>query len=122
MGPTAVAAGALGRAGAADEIGVSPSLSPKFANVSVPYGAIVPAALDGVVAPGRHLSCDANSHSFLREIPQCWLTGQAAGAAAALAVARGVQPRHVPIVELQAVLRRQGAFLQSAPQPNQQVA
>ncbi len=106
----------------ADEIGVSPSLSPKFANVSVPYGAIVPAALDGVVAPGRHLACDANSHSFLREIPQCWLTGQAAGAAAALAVARGVQPRHVPIVELQDVLRRQGAFLQSAPQPNQQVA
>ncbi len=95
-----------------DEIGVSPSLSPKFANVSVPYGALVPAALDGLLAPGRHLACDANSHSFLREIPQCWLTGHAAGAAAALAVARGVAPRAVPIPELQDVLRRQGAYLQ----------
>ena len=98
-----------------DEIGVSPSLSPKFANVSVPYGALVPAALDGLLAPGRHLACDANSHSFLREIPQCWLTGHAAGAAAALAVARGVAPRAVPIPELQEVLRRQGAYLQEQP-------
>lgn len=95
----------------ADEIGVSPSLSPKFANVSVPYGAIVPVALDGLLAPGRHLSCDANSHSFLREIPQCWLTGHAAGAAAALAAQAGVQPRAVDTGALQAALRRQGAHL-----------
>jgi hypothetical protein len=69
---------------APDEI-VSPPLSPKFANVSVPYGAIVPREIEGLLAPGRHLSCDTNSHSFMREIPQCWLTGQAAGVAAAIA-------------------------------------
>ncbi len=96
---------------AADEIGVSPSLSPKFPNVSVPYGALVPAALDGLLAPGRHLSCDATSHSFLREIPQCWLTGQAAGVAAAIAAARGVPPRAVDVREVQAALRKQGAHL-----------
>jgi len=95
----------------ADEIGVSPSLSPQFANVSVPYGALVPATLDGLIAPGRHLSCDATSHSFLREIPQCWLTGHAAGVAAALAVQAGVQPRAVDVAALQAALRRQGAHL-----------
>ena len=105
-----------------DEIGVSPSLSPKFANVSVPYGAIVPAGLDGLLAPGRLLACDASSHSFLREIPQCWLTGHAAGAAAALAVARGVAPRAVRVAELQDVLRRQGAFLQAAPAVDRRVA
>lgn len=104
-----------------DEIGVSPSLAPKFPNVSVPYGALVPVALDGLLAPGRHLSCDANSHSFLREIPQCWMTGQAAGAAAALAVARGVAPRAVPIGELQAALRAGGAHL-SAPAPERAIA
>ena len=97
-----------------DEIGVSPALSPKFANVSVPYGALVPAALDGLLAPGRHLACDTSSHSFLREIPQCWLTGHAAGAAAAIAVARNVPPRAVPIAELQAALRAQGAHLSEA--------
>ena len=25
---------------------------------------------------GRHVSCDAASHSFLREIPRCWLIGR----------------------------------------------
>ena len=104
-----------------DEIGVSPSLSPKFPNVSVPYGALVPEKLDGLLAPGRHVSCDPNSHSFLREIPQCWLTGQAAGAAAALAVARGVAPRLVPILELQAALRAGGAHL-STPAPAESAA
>ncbi len=99
---------------AADEIGVSPSLTPHFAPVSVPYGAILPVALDGLLAPGRHLACDATSHSFLREIPQCWLTGQAAGVAAALAADAGMQPRAVPPAAIQAALRRQGAFVRAA--------
>lgn len=96
---------------APDEIGVSPSLSPKFANVSVPYGAIVPRAVRGLLAPGRHLSCDATSHSFMREIPQCWLTGHAAGVAAAIASSRGIDVADVPVAELRAGLARQGAFL-----------
>lgn len=94
-----------------DEIGVSPSVSPKLPVVSVPYGALVPARLDGLLAAGRHVSCDANSHGFMREIPQCWLTGQAAGAAAALAVRAGVAPRDVDVAALRAVLRGQGAHV-----------
>ena len=54
-----------------DEVGVSPSVSPKYPLVSVPYGALVPRALDGLLACGKHISCDANSHGFMREIPQC---------------------------------------------------
>ena len=95
-----------------DEIGVSPSLSPAFASVSVPYGSLVPVALDGLLAPGRHMASDAVSHTFMREIPQCWLTGQAAGAAAALA-AGGVQPRAVDVAALQTELLRQGVFLRA---------
>jgi FAD dependent oxidoreductase len=94
-----------------DEIGVSPSLSPKFPLVSVPYGCLVPRKTDGLLVAGRHISCDPSSHSFLREIPQCWLTGQAAGAAAALAATRGCAPRDVAITELQALLLRQRAWL-----------
>lgn len=92
---------------APDEIGVSPSLAPKFANISVPYGAIVPREIDGLLAPGRHLSCDATSHSFMREIPQCWLTGHAAGVAAAIAADRNMRPAEVPIAELRAGLAAQ---------------
>jgi hypothetical protein len=101
---------------APDEIGVSPSLSPKFPNVSVPYGAIVPRAIEGLLAPGRHLSCDATSHSFMREIPQCWLTGHAAGIAAAIAANRGLELANVPIAELRGHLTAQGAYLNMTPE------
>jgi hypothetical protein len=95
----------------ADEIGVSPSLSPAFPVVSVPYGSLVPLQVDGLLAPGRHMSSDAVSHTFLREIPQCWLTGQAAGAAAALAANAGIPPRDVDVPQLQAELLKQGAYV-----------
>jgi hypothetical protein len=101
---------------AADEIGVSPPLSPKFANVSVPYGSIVPREIEGLLAPGRHLSCDMTSHSFMREIPQCWLTGHAAGIAAAIAANRAIALAKVPILELRRHLTAQGAYLSHLPE------
>jgi hypothetical protein len=94
-----------------NEIGVSTSLAPKFPNISVPYGALVPVGLDGVLAAGRHVACDTNSHSFLREIPQCWLTGQAAGVAAALSADAGIAPRALDPRLIQRELLRQGAYL-----------
>lgn len=97
-----------------DEIGVTPAVSPKFPNISIPYGALVPETLDGLLACGRHVSCDRNSHGFMREIPQCWITGQAAGVAAALAVAQKVQPRAVDVAALQQALLRQGVYLRPA--------
>jgi hypothetical protein len=97
-----------------DEIGVSPSLAPKFPNISVPYGALVPQALDNILGAGRHVACDASSHTFLREIPQCWLTGQAAGIAAALAAGAGTRPRDIAPGTIQRELKRQGAYLSPA--------
>jgi len=97
-----------------DEIGVSTSLSPKFPNISVPYGALIPADLDNILGAGRHVACDASSHTFLREIPQCWLTGQAAGVAAALAAGQNKRPRDVDASAIQHELMRQGAYLSPA--------
>jgi hypothetical protein len=97
-----------------DEIGVSPSLAPKFPNISVPYGALVPERLDNILGAGRHVACDASSHTFLREIPQCWLTGQAAGLAAALAASSGARPRDLAVSAIQRELLRQGAYLSPA--------
>ena len=94
-----------------DEIGVTPSVSPTFPNISIPYGCLVPEKLDGLVACGRHIACDPNSHGFMREIPQCWITGQAAGAAAALAANQGTEPRAIDIAALQATLAGQGVYL-----------
>ncbi len=95
----------------ADEIGVSPAVSPKFPNISIPYGALVPQQLDGLLACGRHISCDRNSHGFMREIPQCWITGQAAGVAAAMASQGSIQPRAVDVAALQSALLAQGVYL-----------
>ncbi len=97
-----------------DEIGVSPSLAPKFPNISVPYGSLLPKNLDNILGAGRHVACDASSHTFLREIPQCWLTGQAAGIAAALAASAGTRPRDVAASAIQRELLRQRAYLSPA--------
>lgn len=97
-----------------DEIAVSPSPGPSFGSISIPYGALVPESLDGLLAPGRHVSCDPTSHSFMREIPQCWLTGHAAGVAAALAASLGCEPRAVPVRAIQRALLAQGAYLSEA--------
>jgi hypothetical protein len=94
-----------------DEIGVSTSLSPTIPNISVPFGSLVPVGLDGVLGAGRHIACDASSHSFLREVPQCWLTGQAAGVAAALAAQSKTTPGKLSARLIQRELLRQGAYL-----------
>jgi hypothetical protein len=94
-----------------DEIGVSTSPAPKWSNISVPYGSLVPVGLDGALGAGRHVACDASSHTFLREIPQCWLTGQAAGVAAALAADAGIAPRELNPRQIQRALLKQDAYL-----------
>jgi hypothetical protein len=47
----------------------------------------------------------------MREIPQCWLTGQAAGVGAAVAANHGIAPRDVDVMEVRRILRAQGVFL-----------
>ena len=91
-----------------DEIGISPPPNVRYPNVSIPLGCMVPTALDGLLAAGRNLSSDTATHSFMREIPQCWAMGQAAGVAAAVAVAAGVRARDVDVAEVQRQLVKQG--------------
>jgi hypothetical protein len=45
-----------------DEIGVSTSLAPKFPNISVPYGTLLPERLDNILGAGRHVAC-VRSHN-----------------------------------------------------------
>ena len=97
-----------------DEIGVSPSLSPNHPTVSVPYGSLLPQNTHNLLVAGRHISTDAQTHTFMREIPQCWLTGHAAGVAAALTADRGVEARQVPVTDIRSELAKQGAYLQAS--------
>jgi hypothetical protein len=85
--------------------------SAEVSHISVPYGSLVPENLENILGAGRHVGCDASSHTFLREIPQCWLTGQAAGVAAALSASIGTRPRDVAVNSIQRELLHQGAYL-----------
>lgn len=94
-----------------DSIGLCPGLSPVFPTLEIPYGSLIPEGVAGLLAAGRNLSCDVTSHAALREIPECWVLGQAAGVGAALAVKNNVQPKDVSIEAVQQELRRQGAIV-----------
>jgi hypothetical protein len=94
-----------------DEIGITPPPNPRTPNVSIPYGSLVPAGLDNILAAGRNVSSDAATHTFLRLIPQCWLMGQAAGVAATVAIQSGVNVRNVDTAEVRSQLFRQGVIL-----------
>jgi hypothetical protein len=96
---------------APDSIGLCPGLTPEFPTLEIPYGSLVPQALEGLLAAGRNLSCDPQAHNPLREVPECWVLGQGAGVAAALAVRNHVAVRDVPAPLLQETLRHQGAMV-----------
>ena len=91
-------------------IGLCPGLTPEFPTLEIPYGSLVPAELEGLIAAGRNLSSDPSSHAALREIPECWVLGQAAGVAAAVAVRSNRRLRDVDVSEVQRRLSNQGAL------------
>ena len=78
---------------------------------TVPLGALIPAGLGDFLAAGRIVSSDRLANSALRVQATCMATGQAAGAAAALAVQSGRQPAEVGMDELRRVLRDNRAIL-----------
>jgi hypothetical protein len=71
---------------------------------------MVPAKVDGLLAPVA-ASTTHVAFSSIRMEPTWMALGQAAGDAAHVALERGVELRDVPIGEVQALLRKQGAVL-----------
>jgi glycine/D-amino acid oxidase-like deaminating enzyme len=77
----------------------------------IPYGSLVPEKVDNLLVAGRCMSAEPDAMVQLRLIPVCFATGQAAGTAAALAVAEGVTPRELDVALLQSDLQAQGMDL-----------
>jgi hypothetical protein len=77
----------------------------------IPYGALVPVKVENILAAGRCISTDPKMVEPMRVIAPCFVTGHAAGAAAALAVKGKCRPRDVEIGKLQKLLKEQGAYL-----------
>lgn len=77
---------------------------------TVPYEVMVPKGVDGLLVPVA-ASATHVGYSTLRMEP-CWMAlGQAAGVAAGICVAAGVEPRTVDIGKMQRELLRQKAVL-----------
>lgn len=85
------------------------------APVEIPYRAILPKNVENLLCPGRHISADDVAIDWLTLIPQCVGTGQAAGVAAAVAVADGVSVRDVNIRRVQDILVEQDVPLPRHP-------
>ncbi len=83
----------------------------KGESYGIPYRCLVPRQLANVLVAGRCVSTDRYLQSSIRVMPGCFITGQAIGVAAAIAVQRGCDTRGVPVAELQRRLKETGAYL-----------
>ena len=74
----------------------------------VPYRAIVPEKLDGLLMAGRCISATHLGAAAGKSMGNCMATGHAAGVAAALSAAKGILPRDLKVSDIQARLRADG--------------
>ena len=77
----------------------------------IPYRCLQVRELDNLLVAGRCISVDHRVHHATKEIPSCMMTGQAAGTAAALAVAAGSGPKQIDVARLRATLQQAGAIV-----------
>lgn len=82
--------------------------------IHIPYRALVPREVEGLLVAGRCYSSDAPANNMTNLIPHCVAMGEAAGVAAALSVAGGIKVRDVAYDALRRELLRQGAALPAA--------
>jgi hypothetical protein len=92
-------------------VGVHPHKENPPAPYAIPYGCLVPAAVDGLLVAGRPISTTHRAHGSTRVPGTSLATGHAAGVAGALCAELRIAPRHVPVDELRQRLLAQGAIL-----------
>lgn len=78
---------------------------------TVPLRALIPKGSRNIIVAGRSVSSDRLANSGLRVQSSCMGMGQAAGAAAALAVKSNTTPLEVPLKEIHDLLRTHGAII-----------
>jgi NADPH-dependent 2,4-dienoyl-CoA reductase/sulfur reductase-like enzyme len=94
-----------------DVIGVGGASGGEHQEWQIPYGALVPVEVDNVLAAGRCISAEIRMADLVRLIPNCFVTGQAAGVAAAVAAEDRCRPRDVEVAKVQRILKQQEAYL-----------
>lgn len=77
----------------------------------LPYRMLLPLRVDNLLVAGRCASMTHMGQSAARVSGGCFVMGQAAGMAAALAIEANVRPRDLNVQDLQARLEAAGAYL-----------
>jgi hypothetical protein len=80
----------------------------------VPYRALLPAGIEGLLVAGRCFSSTHDAHASARSMATCMAMGQAAGTAASMARASAVTPRAIDAAALRERLAADGALLEPA--------
>ena len=75
----------------------------------VPYRSLLPTGIDNLLVAGRSIGGDRTSHAAVRNMMCCAVSGQGAGAAAAVSVKTGRGFAEIDIAAVQSELKRQGA-------------
>ena len=91
--------------------GVSPKQLKPGTVPTIPLRALIPQGSADISVAGRCVSSDRLANSGLRVQASCMAMGQAAGATAALAAAKGVTPLHVPLTDIREMLKQYGAIV-----------
>ncbi len=82
----------------------------KGESYGIPYRSLIPVSFDNALTAGRCMGTDQKMQASIRVMPGCFITGQAAGAAAALARGDGAV-RSVNYADLSKALTELGAYL-----------
>jgi len=77
----------------------------------VPYRCMVCPGITNLLVAGRCVAGDNTSHAAMRNMMACCVTGQGAGAAAAVSVIDGTTTNKVNILNVQKELQKQGVRL-----------
>jgi hypothetical protein len=77
----------------------------------LPYRMLLPQSMHNLMVAGRCASMTHLGQSAARVSGACFVMGQAAGTAAAMALKAGVAPRDVDVRSLQVQLEADGAYL-----------
>ena len=76
----------------------------------IPLRSLIPRSFTNAFTAGRCMGADRKMEASIRVMPGCYITGQAAGCAAAMAVTSG-EARSVMAADLQHILWREGAWI-----------
>ena len=86
----------------------------KGESYGIPYRSLTVKGIKNMLTAGRCISADRNMQASTRVMPGCFITGQAAGVAAALASEAGADCHNMDIQALQSRLKKLGAYLPNA--------